>query len=103
MVQRQQKKGLDKLGLNGRRADGEDGLVGEHRGPLGDGKDVPGELKVCQVVQEVLVKDLPAPEVGDVLRVKVEVLDVLNDLLQPGSDGIAPIVGDAAGRRGQSG
>ena len=96
VVDGQQQVGLQQLGLDGRGPHGENGLVGEHRGPLGDGKDVPGELKVCQVVQEVLVKDLPAPEVGDVLGVKVEVLDVLNDLLQPGSDGIAPIVRDAA-------
>ena len=96
VVDGQQQEGLQQLGLDGGGPDGEDGLVGEHRGSFGDGVDVAGEAEVCQVVQKSLVEHVPAAEVLDVLRLKVEVLDILDDLLQPGGDGIAALVGHAA-------
>ena len=96
MVDGQQQEGLQQLGLDGGSPDGENGLVGEDGGSLGNGVNIAGELKVCQIVQELLVKHLPVPEVLDVLLVEVEVLDVVNDLLQTGGDGIAALVGHAA-------
>ena len=94
MVDGQQQEGLDELGLDGRSPDGDEGLIGEDRGAFGDGIDIAGELEVFQVGQELLVEHLPVPEVLDVLRGEVEVLDVLHHLLQTGGNGVAALVGN---------
>ena len=96
VVDGQQQIGLQQLGLDGGGPHGEDGLVGEDGGALRHGEDVAGEAEVGQIGQKFLVKHLPAPEILDVLRLEVEVLDVLNDLLQARGNGVAALVGDTA-------
>ena len=56
VVEGQQDVGLDKLGLNGGGADGEDGLPGEDGGALGHGPDVAGEAEGQQIVQKFLAE-----------------------------------------------
>ena len=92
MVDGQQQIGLQQLALDGGRPDGQNGLIGKDGGSLRHREDIPGKLKVRQVVQEPLIKHFPAPKILDILGLKVEVLDVLDDLLQPSRNGIPPFV-----------
>ena len=96
VVDAQQSKGLDELGLRGGGPDGDQRLAGEHRRPLRHGPHVAGKAKAPQVIQEVLLEEVFAPQVGDVVLVKMEVPDILHELLQPRGDGEAAAVGHLA-------
>jgi len=50
MIQREQEKGLDELGLDGRRPDGEEGLAGENGGALRHRPDIAGEAEGLQIL-----------------------------------------------------
>ena len=94
MVEAQQDIGLHKLRFDGRSTDGDDRLSGEDGCTLGDCPDIAGELKVGQIIQEFIAEQPPLPQVGNVLRIEVEILNILDDLLQPRRNGkAAPIRG----------
>ena len=92
MVDGQQRKRLDQLGLNCRRADCYHRLLGENGRALRNGPDVACESELLQVGQEVLAEQAPAPEVRNVFLVKVQILDILNQLAQPCADGEASLI-----------
>ena len=92
VVDGQQRKRLDELGLDGGGTDRHDRLLGEDGGPLGDCPDVAGEAEVLQVGQKLLGEQVPSPEVGDVLLVEVQVQDIADELIQARADGEAPLV-----------
>ena len=92
VVYREQQEGLDKLGLDGGRPDGEEGLPGEDGGALGHRPDVAGEPEVLQILQKALAEAALAPQIGDVLLVEAEPLHIVDDLLQTGGDGEAAAV-----------
>ena len=96
VVQGEEKEGLDKLSLDGGGTDGEDGLVGEDRGALGDGPDVAGELELPEEGQKLLAEAALGAQIGHILLVKAQLLDVLHHLGQTGRDGKAPLVRDGA-------
>ncbi len=70
MVDRQQQKRLDQLRLNGRRADGQNRLARENRRALRDGPDIAREVKIAQIRQKPLGKQLPAVQIREVLGSK---------------------------------
>ena len=92
MVDGQQSKRLNELGLDGRCAHHHQRLLGEYRRTLWDGVDVAGEPEMPQVVQKLLAEQLPTPQIGDILLGKVQVFDVVDELLQPRGDGEATAV-----------
>ena len=96
MVQGEEDEGLHKLGLNGGGPDGENGLVGEHRGALGDGPDVTGEFEAPQKGQKFLAEAVLCAQIVDILLVEAQLLNVLHHLGQAGRDGKAALVGDGA-------
>ena len=96
VVQGQQDEGLYKLGLDRRGPHGHNRLVGEDRGALGDRPDVAGEFKVLQKGQKRLAEAPLGAQIGHVLLVEAQLLDVLHHLGQAGGDGKAPLVGDGA-------
>ena len=96
MVQSEEDEGLHKLGLNGGGPDGEDGLARKDGGALGHGPDVAGEAKAAEIVQEGFAEAFLSAEVFQILFVKAEVLDIVDDLLQPGCDGKAAPVWNGA-------
>ncbi len=102
VVQAQQHEGLDKLGLDGGGADGENGLPGEDGRALRHRPDVAGKAEVAQIVQKLLAEAALAAQIGDVLLVKVQLLDIVDDLLQAGGDGKAAPVGHRSGRTRQN-
>lgn len=73
---------LDELGLEDRGLDAQQGFVGEDHRALGHGVDLAREAEVLQVVEELLVKQVQRAQIGDVLRVKVQVFDVVDHLLR---------------------
>lgn len=92
MVHRQQQKRLHQLRLNGRRAHCEDGLLGENGRPLGYRPDVAGKAEPAQILQKLRRKQVPAPEIGNVFGIKVQILDIVDDLLQPCRNGKPPVI-----------
>ena len=96
MVHAQQQIRLHQLRLNGGRADGDDRLPGENWRSLRHRPDVAGEFEIRKIVQEILAEALPFPQVRDILRVKMQLLNILDDLLQTGRDGKPAPVGAAA-------
>ena len=92
MVDGQQRERLDELRLNGRGADDDQRLFREHRRPLRDGVDVAGKAEVPQIVQKLLAEQLPPPKIRNILLGKVQVLDVVDQLLQSGGNGEAAAV-----------
>ena len=49
-------------------------------------------MEVRQIVQELLAEDSPAPQVGNVLLIELQILHVVDELLQARKDGKAAIV-----------
>ena len=96
VVDRKQGKGLDQLGLNGRGANHHHRLTGEDGRALRDRPDITGKLEVAQILQELLVKQVLSPQVLDIVLIKVEVLDVIDQLLQACGNGKAAAVGHIA-------
>ena len=92
MVDGQQREGLDELGLDGLGPDDDHGLTGKHRGSLRHGVDVAGEMEVLQIGQKFLAEKVPAPQIGDVFRREVQILNIINQLLQTSGDGIAAAI-----------
>ena len=96
VVDLQQQIRLHELRLNGGCAHRDERLTREHGRALRHGPDVAGEAEVFQVVQKCLAEQLPAAQIGNVLVGEVQVLDVVDDLLETGGDGVAAVVRHAA-------
>ena len=92
MVDGKQGEGLNELRLNSRSPDSHQRLPGKHRRSLGDGINVAGEAEVLQIGQELLVKELTAPEILDILLGKVEILNIVDKLLQTRGDSKAAAI-----------
>ena len=93
MVELQEHIGLQQLGLDGRGAHGDDRLPREDGRSLGYGPDIPGEVEIREIGEKVLGEDAAAAEIGNVLRIEVQVLNIVDDLLQPRRNGKAAAVG----------
>ena len=96
VVDGQQQEGLQQLGLYGGGAHGYDRLAGEHRRSLRYCPDVSRELEAAEIVEEALVEDAARAQILYVLFIKVQVLDIIHRLLEPGGYGEAALVGHCA-------
>lgn len=56
------------------------GSRGKIRLPSGDGVDVAGKFEIAQVFQKIFVKYFQTAQIVDVVRVKMQILDVVDDL-----------------------
>ena len=92
VVEDQQQEGLHQLRLNSRSPDSDDRLPGEDGSTLRDGPDVTREFEIAEIVQEPLGKQILAPEIFNVLLRKMQILNIGDDPLQTGADGIAAVV-----------
>ena len=92
MVEDQQQEGLHQLRLNSRSPDSDDRLPGEDGSTLRDGPDVTREFEIAEIVQKPLGKQILAPEIFNVLLRKMQILNIGDDPLQTGADGIAAVV-----------
>ena len=92
VVHRQQREGLDQLGLNGRSPDRQDRLPGENRRALGNSPDIARKLEIPEVVQKFFREQILAPEIVDILLVKMQILDIIDQPIQARADGKAALV-----------
>ncbi len=93
MVDDVQDGGLHQLGLHDGGDDLDHRLPGEHDGALWNGIDIAGEPEGLQVLEKVRPEHAQGGQIVDVLLVEMQFLDVLDDLLQAGGDGVAAVAG----------
>ena len=96
VVQRKQNIRFNELRLDGRGADRQDRLAREDRRALRHGVDIAREVEILQIVQEALVKDAAAAEIGEVVLRKMQIADILDHLLQTCRNGKAAAVRNIA-------
>ena len=96
MVEFQQHIGFQKLGLDGRRAHGDHRLARENRGSFRNCPDVPVKTEILQGLQEFLVKHPASAQIRDIVLGKMQVLDIVNNLLQTGGNRITAFIRHAA-------
>ena len=93
MVYRQQRKGLNQLGLDGRSPHRHHRLPGKNGSTLRNGIEISGKAEVRQELEKLLRKKLLAPKEFDILSAEVQVLDIVDQLGQSRADGEAALVG----------
>ena len=96
VINGQQREGLDELRLDGGRAHNDHRLLREHGRPLRYGVNIAGEAEGAQIFQKFLAENALAAQVRNVLLVKVQILDVFDELLEARRDGKAASVRDRA-------
>ena len=84
---------LHQLRLHDRGDDLDHGLPGEHQSAFGDRVDAARELKAGEILKEVFFEDPEPAEVFNVLRAEVQLVDVLDQLLDPAHDRITAAKG----------
>src|SRR5699024_393811 len=87
-----QDRGLHELCLHDRRDYFDQRFAGEDDAPLGDRIDIPAEVESAQVMEEIFAEDPESAQIIHILIRKVQILDILYDLFQPGHDGITAFV-----------
>ena len=92
MVDREQHKGLDQLRFDRRRTNGQYRLVREHRRSLGNGKNIAGKAEIFEISEEILVKNTLGTQIVDIRVLKVQFLDIVDQLLQTGGDRKAAVI-----------
>ena len=92
VVDGQQGEGLEQLRLDRGRAHNDHRLLREHGRALGHGVNVAAEVEVRKVVKELLADHIAAAEVFNVLLVKVQIFDIVDQLVEPCGDGVAAAV-----------
>ena len=53
---------------------------------------VAGKMKTCQIIQKVFGKTAKSPEIVNIIIIKMQTFDVINDLIQAGTDSVAAVV-----------
>lgn len=89
MIDDAQQGGLNELSLNNRGLNPEQRLAGQGDAALRDGINIACKAKILKIFKKVGLKDVQALQIGNILRRKVEVLNILNGLIQTGNDGKA--------------
>ena len=74
------------LCLRHRRGDAQDRFIGEKHRALGHGVHVAGEAKRGEIIEQVLAESPGALEPGDLRRVKAQILEEIERLLQSGGE-----------------
>ena len=93
VVQGEQQEGFNKLCLDGGGPDRKQRLTRENRGALRHGPDITGETEGAEKVQKILAEAALGPQISQVLLVKMQLLNVFNDLGQTGGKRKARLVG----------
>ena len=96
VVELQQHIGFQHLGLYCRGADRYDRLPGKDRCALRDCPEISVKPELSQVIQKSLIEHSSSPQIINVLLVKMQVLYIFDNLLQPGRNREAPAVRNTA-------
>ena len=92
VVDGQKRKGLEQLRLDRGRAHNDHRLLGEHGRALGHGVNITAEAEVGKIVEKLLAEDAARAEIGDIPLVKVQILDIVDQLVEAGGDGVPAAV-----------
>ena len=92
MIDGQQRECLNQLGLNGRSPDGNHRFSGEDGRSLWNCPNVAGEMEITKVVQKLLGEQLPFPEILNVFLIKMQIFNIVDQLVQPRADGKAALI-----------
>ena len=84
-------KRLHDLSFDDRRRDFEEGFVCESQTTFGDGPYVAREFQAFQKIKKIVGKQAARVKIVDARGIHCELLKKLQDVLQPGSDEVAPI------------
>ncbi|GBD10337.1 hypothetical protein HRbin22_02605 [Candidatus Thermoflexus japonica] len=95
--------GLGDLGLDDRRGDLQDGLIGEHQRPFRNRPHLPGEAEGRQVIQEGAGEDPGGLQVGQGLRREAEILQKTKHVFQPGGHQESAFRGEIAHEQAERG
>ena len=96
VVKAQQDKGFDQLCFDCLGADGDHRLAGENGGAVGNGVNIAGKAEVLQILQKFLRENTASTEVRNILFVKMQILNVIDDLIKTCGNGKTALVGNAA-------
>ena len=88
-----QKCSLNKLRLHDRCDDLNERFVREYDGALRDRPDITLKMEAPQVLQERCMEDAEAVQIRDVFIGKMQIFNIINDLIQPGCDRVAVAAG----------
>ena len=86
-------RGLHQLRLHDRRDDLDDGLAGEDQGTFRQCVDAAGEFELRQVREEILVENIQAAQIFDILFGEVQLLDVFDELFDAAENGVGAAEG----------
>ena len=92
MVDREQNHGFDEPGLDDRSPDGDDRFVREDGSAFRNRPHIAGKPEILQIGEEVFTEQVPASQIGDVLRRKGKAAQILHHLLDPGHDRQASVI-----------
>ena len=92
MVKGDQQQGFQQLALNSRAFYGHNGLLREDRHALFNRPDIAVQLKVAQIVQELLIKSTGGAQIIDVFLGKFQAVHCVDELLQAGHNGVTAAV-----------
>ena len=84
-----QNSGFYQLGFHNRRDYLHQRLPRKYDGSLRNRIDIAGEMEIAQVFQKVLVEELQTSQIFDVVLVKGQILNIIDDLVKARRDGKA--------------
>ena len=95
MVDGEQDHGFHELCLNHRSRNGDQWLAGEYRRTFRHCPNVTLELKMSEIVEECFGKAAASAQVFDIFFSKMQVFEIVDQLLNASHDGIAATIRDA--------
>ena len=93
MIDHHQDIGLNKLRLDHRGANRHQRLAGENHRSLGNGPDIAREAEGTKTLEKFLGKATLFPQKRNILVVKMQILNIFDDLLKSRSNGKAAVIG----------
>ena len=96
VVELQQQIGLNELGLNGGSTDNNGGLHREDGSSFGDSPYITCKFEVCKIIEETLREKISASQIFYIFCLKMQILDIVDDLFQTGTDSVSTFIGNAA-------
>ena len=91
VVQDIQQSCLNKLGFHNRGDHLHQRFSWEYDGSLRNGIDIPGKMEAPQVFQKICVENVQSFQIVNVIRGKVEVTNIFDNLFKSGSNGVSSV------------
>ena len=93
MIDHVQDSRLNELSLHYRSDDFDQGFPGKDHRTLRNRVNISREVKAPEILQKIIFKNAETPQIIYVVRRKVKIPDIFNDLLQACRDGVGSVTG----------